>query len=91
MSEMFNGCLSLEDMGDTELTKGTDYNLVYQNNVEVGSASAIVTGLGKYEGSNSASYVIEGISIENAIISLDHTVYSYDGSAKKPSVSVTEV
>lgn len=36
--------------GGKTLTKGTDYTISYENNVEVGTAFAIIKGIGAYEG-----------------------------------------
>ena len=37
-------------VGDTQLEEGTDFSVTYQNNVEVGTAKAIVVGMGAYDG-----------------------------------------
>ncbi len=36
--------------GTGKLTEGTDYKVEYQNNVNAGTAKAVVTGIGKYTG-----------------------------------------
>ena len=40
------------------LTEGVDYTVRYENNVNVGTANAIVDGIGKYGGSVSVSFKI---------------------------------
>ncbi|MCH5190784.1 MAG: discoidin domain-containing protein [Oscillospiraceae bacterium] len=44
--------------GDVVLTEGEHYNLVYDNNVNVGQASVTVIGLGVYSGSRTLTFTI---------------------------------
>ena len=44
--------------GDVVLTEGEHYNLVYDNNVNVGQASVTVIGLGVYSGSTTLTFTI---------------------------------
>ncbi|MBQ6381184.1 MAG: hypothetical protein IJJ41_06270 [Clostridia bacterium] len=44
--------------GNEKLTAGTDYTLSYANNVKVGTATATITGIGKYTGTKSANFSI---------------------------------
>lgn len=45
--------------GDTVLTIGTDYNVRYVNNIEVGTAAVVISGTGKYQGLVEKSFIIE--------------------------------
>ena len=45
--------------GSTALKSGTDYTVVYKNNINVGTATAIVTGKGSYTGTNSKTFTIK--------------------------------
>ena len=62
------------------------YNVTYSNNTNVGTATCTVTGKGNYSGSKSASFTIKAAAI--ASVTLSQTSYTYDGSAKTPSVTV---
>ena len=42
-----------------KLTKGTDYTIEYKNNVNVGTASVIITGIGMYTGTKTINFKIE--------------------------------
>lgn len=42
------------------LERGTDYVVVYKNNINVGTASATVYGIGKYTGQKTLTFKIEG-------------------------------
>lgn len=48
--------------GGARLVKGTDYELQYARNVEVGIATVTVIGKGDYEGSQTASFIISRAS-----------------------------
>ncbi|MCR4903797.1 MAG: hypothetical protein K6A23_13125 [Butyrivibrio sp.] len=71
------------------LTEGTDYTVSYSNNVEEGTATATITGTGYYSGTQTAYYTISKANISQAAIKLSETYYDYDGTEKKPSVTVT--
>jgi hypothetical protein len=45
-------------LGDKELVEGTDYTVAYTNNTEVGCATATITGIGAYTGTNARNFVI---------------------------------
>ncbi len=53
-------------MGATYLTEGVDYEVAYENNREVGKATAIVTGTGSYAGSKRITFSIVGESLKKA-------------------------
>ena len=44
---------------EEKLEEGTDYTLAYANNTEIGTATIIVTGTGRYSGSKEMTFLIE--------------------------------
>ena len=46
------------ELGGRALSRGADYSVTYRDNVGVGTATAIVTGVGNYAGSASVTFVI---------------------------------
>ncbi len=44
--------------GEIELTEGVDYIVSYENNINAGTALAIVTGIGNYSGTNEEEFTI---------------------------------
>lgn len=46
-------------LGNTVLAKDVDYTLSYENNINVGTATVKVTGIGKYEGEVTGTFTIE--------------------------------
>ena len=45
-------------LGSTTLTPNTDYTVSYSNNVNVGTATVMITGIGNYTGTTSATFKI---------------------------------
>lgn len=72
----------------TTLTANTQYTVTATNNRNVGTATATITGTGNFTGSISKTFSITQNSMSNATVSLAQTSYSYDGTAKKPAVTV---
>ena len=50
--------------GKTTLAEGTDYSVEYINNVEIGTASIVLTGMGKYVGTKTVTFNITKPSIK---------------------------
>lgn len=42
-----------------ELTQGVDFTVAYDNNVDIGEATIVVTGIGSYEGEATGTFVID--------------------------------
>jgi hypothetical protein len=74
-------------LGDYELVAGTDYTVVYLDNVEPGTAKALLLGKGNFEGLAVATFTITGVDISEAVVTAADTVY--DGTAQEPAVTVT--
>ena len=78
--------------GDYTLQKGKDYNVVYNNQYQVGTASAIITGIGNYAGSKTLTYKITKRSFGKNNVWADGFEISppeeqlYTGNALKPDV-----
>lgn len=52
--------------GKVLLVEGTDYTVAYENNTEIGTATAVLTGIGKYSGEKKVTFKIVGRSISKA-------------------------
>ena len=74
----------------TELEQGKDYTVSYSNNVNVGQATATITGKGNYTGTRTANFNITAKAITNAMVTLGSDPITYDGSAKTPTVTVVD-
>ncbi len=71
------------------LTKETDYTISFSKNINVGTASAVITGKGDYYGSRTVNFEIIGKPISKTTISTIPNK-TYTGSAITPSVTVSD-
>ena len=76
----------------TETLPGTGYSVSYENNINPGTAKAIVTGKGIYAGTVTREFTIEkapeDISDPSFSITLSEDSFAYDGKEKRPAVTV---
>lgn len=70
------------------LTKGTDYTLTYSNNVNVGTGTVTVNGVGGFSNSKSNNFTITSASINNAVFTDIETV-KFSGGKLYPNFTVT--
>ena len=71
-----------------ELTEGTDYTVTYEDNIDVGTATLIITGTGGYDGSVRMTFIIKSREITGAEIQLIDSKFTYNGSAITPQAAV---
>ena len=71
-----------------KLKSGSDYTVVYRNNRNAGTATAVIQGKNNYSGSVKKTFRIQRKSITKFSAKLSYTFTGYDGSAKKPKVTV---
>lgn len=81
------------------LKEGTDYTVSYINNIEIGTATAIVVGMGKYAGEKRVTFNIKGKELAKAVVRNMPSVFVYKGdnitfnenlSDNMPELVVTE-
>lgn len=70
------------------LTNGTDYEVVYTNNVKAGTATATFTGKGAYGGKLKRTFKIAACDISKGSIRLNKS-YSYEKGGCKPEPVIT--
>ena len=75
-------------MKKVPLIKNVDYTVTYINNIESGTATAILTGIGKYAGTKKVTFKINGTSLKGAVVS-GITDKIYSGIAQEQKISVT--
>ncbi len=73
--------------GSKTLTEGTDYTVSYKDNVNIGTATIIVTGKGIYSGTKEKTFNINPISILYASVTAPQA-QTYTGYALTPPVQV---
>ncbi len=77
--------LTVKD-GRELLTEGVDYSVTYQNNVSVGTAAAVVSGMGSYAGTKRVTYkIVAAASLGKAKAELSfESPAVYTGKEVKP-------
>ena len=79
---------SSTNLGDLTLEEGTDYTVAWTNNTNAGTATATLTGIGKYEGTLTKDVTIAAAEFAAALRNPDAT-YTYDGQEHMPEFTVT--
>ena len=73
----------------TKLVKDEDYKVYYIKNVLAGTAYAMIKGIGDYSNTALVPFTITTADIaDGGSITNDISEYTYDGTAKKPTVKV---
>lgn len=52
--------------GKTTLTENVDYTVKYLNNTQIGTATAVLTGIGEYSGTKKVNFTVTGRNISKA-------------------------
>ena len=73
--------------GTTTLIEGTDYTLDYENNIALGNAKIIITGIGNYEGTLNQEFTIVGTG-KLEIVCTDMQQLTYNGKSQLPEYIV---
>ena len=75
---------------DIILHEGVDYVVSYENNINVGTAKVIITGIGSYSGTIEKEFEITPKNV-TPTLTLSDTVFYYTGQSQKPTlISVNE-
>ncbi|MBQ8967808.1 leucine-rich repeat protein [Ruminococcus sp.] len=72
------------------LTDGKDYEVSYTDNTEVGTAKAVIKGIGNYKGEITKEFDITARSAEELDIELDIAEAEYTGEEITPAVTVKD-
>ncbi len=74
---------------NTPLVKGTDYTVSYTDHTEIGTAQAVLKGIGKYAGTKKVTFRITGISLKGAAVSGIENK-AYNGNFQEHSLTVAQ-
>lgn len=74
--------------GSETLSENVDYKISYQNNVNAGTATVKITGIGSYTGTGKKTFTIVPQKINEKNVSLSKKSYLYNGKSQKPSVTI---
>ena len=81
--------------GDVVVTLGgkivpsDQYSISASNNINAGQATVTVTGTGNYIGTKTESFTIALASLNDAKVEVSGGPFTYDGTSKDPTVTVT--
>lgn len=87
-SYTYDGSAKVPEVTVGKLVRDQDYKVEYKDNVNAGTATVTIEGIGNYTGSVTRTFTIKPASISALGISLSATSYVYSGTVKKPSVTV---
>lgn len=76
----------------TYLIRNKDYTTQYLDNIDVGTATVILTGIGKYTGTKELYFDITPLNMglyEDSVIFRSKS-YTYDGKVKTPTIALSE-
>ena len=73
-------------VGDTTLTKGSDYKLSYTSNVDAGTVTAQIEGINDCKGSTSKEFTIRPLSLEGATVTLGDPL-TYNGKPQTQGIT----
>ena len=71
-----------------DLVEGTDYRVSYNNNINAGTAKAIVTGINRYNGTIENDFTIYPVYLSSTVVTLSGNIYEFTGSEIKPTVTI---
>ena len=69
------------------LAKDIDYTISYKNNIDAGTAKAVIKGKGDYKGTIEKTFTVNQCSLKSAVVS-NIEEQTYTGSALKPNITV---
>lgn len=75
-------------LGDAILIAGTDYDVIYTDNVNAGLATAKVVTKGNYKGTFTEIFSILPYDLADASVKLSKDSYEYTGESLKPEVTL---
>ena len=77
-------------MSSVQLKEGLDYNVTYSDNINTGTATAIVTGIGAYSGTKKVTFTIEPKKISSPTFDGLKPEYTYTGQKVEPEFALMD-
>lgn len=79
-----------DNMFSVQLKEGSDYNVTYSDNINAGTATAIVTGIGAYSGTKNMTFTIEPKKISSPTFDGLKPEYTYTGQKVEPEFALMD-
>ncbi len=77
-------------MSSVQLKEGSDYNVTYSDNINAGTATVTITGIGAYSGSKNVTFTIEPKKIDSPIFDGLKSEYTYTGQKVEPEFALMD-
>ena len=77
-------------LADEQLIENTDYTVTYSDNINAGTATATITGIGAYSGSKNITFTIEPKKIDSPTFDGLKSEYTYTGQAIEPEFTLMD-
>lgn len=75
---------------DEQLIENTDYIVSYSDNINAGTATVTITGIGAYSGSKNVTFTIEPKKIDSPIFDGLKSEYTYTGQKVEPEFALMD-
>ena len=75
---------------DEQLIENTDYTVTYSDNINAGTATATITGIGAYSGSKNITFTIEPKKIDSPTFDGLKSEYTYTGQKVEPEFTLMD-
>lgn len=79
-----------DNMFSVQLKEGSDYNVTYSDNINAGTATVTITGIGAYSGSKNVTFTIEPKKIDSPIFDGLKSEYTYTGQKVEPEFALMD-
>ncbi len=73
---------------DEQLIENTDYTVTYSDNINAGTATVTITGIGAYSGSKNVTFTIEPKKIDSPTFDGLKSEYTYTGQKVEPEFTL---
>ena len=75
---------------DEQLIENTDYTVTYSDNINAGTATVTITGIGAYSGSKNVTFTIEPKKIDSPTFDGLKSEYTYTGQKVEPEFTLMD-
>ena len=79
-----------DNMFSVQLKEGSDYNVTYSDNINAGTATVTITGIGAYSGTKNVTFTIEPKKISSPTFDGLKSEYTYTGQKVEPEFALMD-
>lgn len=79
-----------DNMFSVQLKEGSDYNVTYSDNINAGTATVTITGIGAYSGTKNVTFTIEPKKISSPQFDGLKSEYTYTGQKVEPEFALMD-